>query len=286
MSQKEDTEQKIKIFESPILNSVSENQIQHGFFTRLGGVSVWPYSSLNLSFTKKGDPVLNAIENANRVSKWFSVASSNLVLTREVHSNIVIEVNNSFEPGGSGSNLPARPEADGLLTCKKGLVLGMIAADCIPVLIYYKDPEKPAVSAIHAGWKGALNGVVQNAIKLISEKFESIDLSHVYLALGPCIRQSSYEVDDPLRKEFLAQDPNNDRYFLGSPPARSGHYYFDLPGFVKGILFKIGVPESNIDDLNLDTFTRPDEFFSCRGMKYNNEPDFGNQISCIMLKSS
>ncbi len=250
----------MKVYESPLFRRVGLPHLQHGFFTRSGGVSSGPYRSLNVSFMKE-DPLENVKENCRRVAERFRLPATQLVIPREVHSNIVVPVAAPFEPNGPGTQIDARPQADGMITDRKQLLLGVISADCLPILIYYRDTEKPLVGAIHAGWKGAFTGIIQNGIRLLREEHGVSDMSRVFVAVGPAVRDSHFVIDSTVKSQVVAQDPENDKYFK-TVPHRAGFFAFDLVSYAKDILLREGVHKENLDEIDIDTYTHADEFFS------------------------
>ena len=273
----------VKAYESRLLVRVGGSKAKHGFFTRKGGACVGLYSSLNMSFGKAGDSRENVFENFKRVAKWFGVDVSNIVTAHPVHSTNVVRVTKPFERNGPGSQPDAKPDADGLVTTERGLLLGVLAADCLPILVYYDKPEQPIIAAIHAGCQGALQGVLQNGLSRVKEIAGSSDTSRMYVSIGPSVRRPNFLVDDSLKALYLAQNAGHAQYFEASVADRNGWHVLDLVAYVKGILMDEKVPESNIDDLEMDTFSNPDEFFSRERAVLLNEGSFGNQISCILL---
>ncbi len=166
------------------------------------------------------------------------------------------------------------PKADAMATTEPHIALGILTADCAPVLL--ADGEARIVGAAHAGWKGALGGVVEHAVALM-EKLGARRV-RIAAAIGPCIAQKAYEVGDDLKAQFLAQDKANERVFA---PGRAGHWQFDLAGYVKERLLAARV--ENVTVVSACTYAREDDFFSYRRATHNSETDYGRQLSAIML---
>lgn len=244
--------------------SETEN-IRHGFFTRRGGVSAGIYNALNCGAGSADDPALVA-ENRTRVLT--TIGGRNLVTLYQIHSPTIVTVTAPWSREGA-------PRADGMVTRLGGVALGILTADCAPVLL--ADPENRVIGAAHAGWKGALGGICRNVVDAmcaIGARREKI-----VAAVGPCIAQASYEVGPELRAAFLARDPGFAGYFQPSP--RPDHYLFDLEGFVVNQLGAAGI--NMPDPLHRDTYGEADLFFSYRRTTHAGEGDYGRQISAIML---
>jgi hypothetical protein len=168
----------------------------------------------------------------------------------------------------------ARPRADALVTDRPDLALGIVTADCVPVLL--ADPEAGVIGAAHAGWKGALAGVIQATVAAM-EKLGA-DRGRIAAAVGPCIARKSYEVDDGLFRRFAEAEPADEHFFT---PGREGHYQFDLEAYVLSRLGQAGVTRA--EALGLDTYADPDRFFSFRRATHEGEPTYGRQLSLIAL---
>lgn len=242
--------------------------IQHGFFTRIGGVSEGIYGSLNCGHGSHD--VREAVaENRRRVATALGQRDAAQVLTLyQVHSATALVVD---EP------LPrdVLPKADALVTRTPGLVVGALAADCAPVL--FADPEAGVVAAAHAGWRGAFSGVIEATIA----KMTSIGAvrSRIRGAVGPCINQAAYEVGPEFEAEFLAADPALSRFFKRFNP--QGRPHFDLPGFVASRLEIAGI--SAVEQKSACTFSDSARFFSYRRTTKAKEADYGRQISAIVI---
>jgi YfiH family protein len=247
----------------------SQRGLRHGFFTRRGGVSTGIYASLNCG-PGSADEGAHVAENRIRVMRHLGFADdpSRLNTLAQVHSADVVHL---------GEDLPEgrHPRADALVTDVPGLAIGVLAADCVPVL--FADTEGRAVAAAHAGWKGALDGIVEATVA--SMGVLGVPAGRIVACIGPCIQQQSYEVGGELRQRFVDADPGNDAYFRDS--ARGGHFMFDLPRYVAHRVTAAGVAGS--DRLGLDTYTDEERFFSYRRATHREEPDYGRQVSVIAL---
>jgi YfiH family protein len=237
--------------------------IQHGFFGRGGGVSEGVYASLNCGPGSKDDPA-RVEENRARVTA--ALAGGSLITLAQIHSPVVHVV---------GKDWQGRPEGDGLVTALPGRMLGIQTADCTPVL--FADAEAKVIGAAHAGWKGALGGVLEGVIAAM----ESLGArrKQIAAAIGPTISQANYEVGAEFRDRFLASDSGYARFFI--PSGKQGHFRFDLPRFVAARLAGAGI--GDIADLKLCTYPPENGFFSFRRTTHRGEPDYGRQISAIVL---
>jgi len=251
--------------ESPLLERHAAGAVRHGFFTRAGGVSEGIYRGLNVGLGSH-DARENVLENRARVCRWFRVAPERLATVHQVHSPDVVTVDDGYDG--------ARPAADALVTATPGLILGVLTADCGPIL--FCDPEARVVGAAHAGWKGALTGVLENTVAAMERL--GARRERIVASLGPSIGGRNYEVGPEFVERFLAVDAGHARFF--APSQKPGHALFDLPGLTTERLRKAGVTAEN-----LDICTYPDEgrFFSYRRTTHRQEPDYGRQISAIML---
>ena len=244
-------------------NLKKNNNIQHCFFSRKNGTSKGIYESLNCGIGSN-DEKKNIEANLNIVSKIFKVEKSQLVLMRQTHSNKVQVVPNK--------NSLKIIEADAILTKSNSLALCVLTADCAPILIYEK--EKKIIGCIHSGWKGAINGIIENTLKKIIEiggKKEKLVVS-----VGPCIAQKSYEVKEDFYSIFTKKSKENESFFLKN---EDKGFNFDLRGFVNKKFRDCGV--SQIDNISIDTFASKNEYFSHRRAKKLGENDYGRCISVI-----
>lgn len=237
----------------------------HGFFTRRGGVSKGIYASLNCGPGSSDDPAA-VQENRRRVAAALG-ATEGLVSLYQVHGREVVVVGEDYD-------LSVRPKADGMVTTRRGIALGILSADCAPVL--FADKEAGVIGACHAGWRGALAGVTDATIAAM-EKLGG-ERRRIRAAIGPAIGQPSYEVSAPFRDTFLDAEADNARFFAAG--RRDGHWQFDLPGYLLQRLQRAGV---EAQDLALDTCADPTRFFSYRRTTLAGEPDYGRQISAILL---
>jgi len=241
--------------------------LRHAFFTREGGVSDGIYAGLNGGLGSN-DVAANVQENRRRMAERIGVAPENFLSLHQIHSPDVVVATG---PWGS----PARPKADAIVTRTPDLAIGVTTADCGPVL--FADPSHRVIGAAHAGWKGALTGVLEATLSAM----ETLGAArgHIVAAIGPMIRQPSYEVGAEFVERFLSSAPDNATFFL--PSAREGHAMFDLAGFIRMRLEKAGV--LLIDDLGLDTYA-DERFFSYRRSVHRNEPDYGRHVHAIVLE--
>jgi YfiH family protein len=239
--------------------------VAHGFLGRRGGVSAGALAGLNVGFGSNDDRAAIA-ENRRRVIAAV-MPGAELATVHQVHSANVVHVQNPWPQ-------EERPHADAMVTTRAGLLLGILTADCAPVLL--ADAEAGVIAAAHAGWRGALAGVTDATITAMEQSGARRD--RIAAAVGPCITQASYEVDDAFRARFLDDDPDNAQFFIAG---RSGKPHFDLSGYVAKRLSAAGLDK--IETLNLDTYAEPDRFYSYRRATHRGEPDYGRQVSLIGL---
>lgn len=250
--------------------SLTDSKIAHGFFGRQGGVSTGLYESLNCSIAAAADTDNAAL---NRQLVQTTVGAEALLIPYQIHSAQVTTVLQPF-------TLDNRPHCDALVTRLPGIALGILTADCVPVL--FADAESGVIGAAHAGWQGALGmeqgGIAQNTLSAMHRLGARI--ADIRAVIGPAIQQQSYEVGDDLRQKFIAQYKTNDRFFA---PNAHGKFQFDLPGYVRAQLIAAGL--QHVDTLGADTYSDPARFFSYRRATHASEPDYGRQLSVIMLKA-
>jgi len=239
--------------------------VRHAFFTRRGGVSTGVYESLNVGVGSKDDAAAVA-ENRARAAAAFDVRPEQLLTCYQVHSAIAVTAEAPFVQ---------RPEADAAVTRAPGLVCGALAADCAPVLI--ADPEARVVAAAHAGWRGALGGIVQAAVQAMIGLGARPE--RMAAAVGPCIGPDSYEVGLEFLEAFLTGAPGSERFFRAG--ARPDKRVFDLPGYVLDQLSRAGVGRA--EWVGRDTYAEDAEFFSNRRALHRGEGDYGRLLSAIML---
>jgi hypothetical protein len=251
---------------SPLLSAIPG--LRHAFFTREGGVSGGLYASLNGGIGSKDDPA-DVAENRRRMAEQMGVLPEHFLSVHQTHSSDAIVASGPW-PG------TARPLADAIVTRTPGLAIGATAADCGPVLL--ADPGARVIGAAHAGWKGALTGILESTIDAM-EKLGAARVG-IVAAIGPLIRQSSYEVGGEFVARFIAADADNAVFFLPSP--HEGHAMFDLAGLIRRRLEHAGV--SVIDDIGIDTYS-DERFFSYRRATHRREPDYGRHVHAIALEA-
>jgi polyphenol oxidase len=239
--------------------------IPHGFLGRRGGVSQGIYAGLNIALGSKDDREA-VLENRRRAGEAV-LPGARLARVYQIHSADVITVT-------APANQDDPPKADAMVTRTPGILLGISTADCVPVL--FADQKAGVVGAAHSGWKGAIGGV--NEATLDAMETLGADRSRIACAIGPCIAQKSYEVDDAFFARFAQTDPANERFFSIGKPA---HHQFDIEGYVASRLAAAGVRQ--IECLGQDTYSQPDRFFSYRRTCHKGEGDYGTQISLIGL---
>lgn len=239
---------------------------EHGFLGRRGGVSEGLLHGLNVGLGSEDDA---AAVRENRARARDAVLSgARLVTAYQIHSATALTVT---EPWPDDE----RPKADALVTDRPGLLLGVVTADCAPVLLH--DARAGVIGAAHAGWRGAIDGVTDAAVAAMIALGARRD--HIAAVVGPCIQQASYEVDDAFEARFVVAETLNARFFR---TGRSGHAWFDLSGYVVARLQAAGV--TNAARLDEDTYAQTDRFFSFRRATHNGEPGYGRQISMIGLR--
>ena len=236
--------------------------VRHGFFTRKGGVSGGLYDSLNCGFST-GDQREKVQENRDRAVACLGLAPDRLAAVHQVHSAKVVLVDETWRPG-------PLEQADGLVTKRRGVALGVLGADCAPVLL--ADPEAGVIGACHAGWRGALSGVTDSAIEAMVAL--GADRGRFVAAIGPCIAQASYEIGPEFPEPFLQQDPANAAFFCDR--------HFDLPGYLTMRLERQGV--ASVAPSVGDTAARPDLFFSHRRATLDGSGVSGRLLSAIALE--
>lgn len=239
--------------------------VAHGFLGRGGGVSTGAMASLDMG--RRGQaPTPELIENQRRAIEAV-MPGGTLVTLYQVHSAEAVIVTAPWHDD-------ARPRADALVTDRPGLLLGILTADCVPVLL--ADTTAGVIGAAHAGWKGALGGVTDATIEAMVSL--GADRDRIVAAIGPCIARASYEVDNGFAARFAEDDPANERFFSPGKPA---HQQFDLEAYVAHRIAHAGV--ATVEMLGLDTYADPARFFSYRRATHLGEPDYGRQISLIGL---
>lgn len=241
--------------------------VPHGFFGRAGGFSTGAQSGLNAGLGSGDEP--DAVARNRRLATDAIIPDAKLVSVYQIHSALAVEAQ-------AGIADADRPHADALVTNRPGLVLGIVTADCAPVLL--ADTQSGVIGAAHAGWKGALLGVTDATIALM-EKLGA-DRSHIHAAIGPCIARVSYEVDDGFARRFEDHDPDNSRFFS---PGREGHRQFDLEAYVAARLTAAGI--ASVEPLGIDTYSQADRYYSFRRSTHLGEATYGRQISLIGISA-
>jgi YfiH family protein len=249
----------------PHWRAAALDSVRHAFFGRQGGVSTGIYASLNAG-TGSSDDAGAARENRRRIAAAFGAPLERLIGAHQVHSPTAVRVNAPW-PG-------ERPHADALVTATPGLVLSVLTADCAPVLM--ADAEAGVIAAAHAGWKGALAGVLENTVALMRE--HAAEPARIVAAIGPCIHQASYEVGPEFETRFADTSAAFARFFA---PGRCGKLQFDLPGFCADRLAHAGV--GRVEILPLDTYAMPGALFSHRRSVHEGAGDYGRNCAAIAL---
>jgi YfiH family protein len=253
--------------DSPVetIHSEALASLPHAFLGRRGGVSEGIFAGLNVGWGSDDDRDA-IIENRRRVVAAVKPGAT-LVTVHQVHSpTAVLAV-----PGPEED----RPKADALVTDRPDVLIGILTADCVPVLL--ADAQAGVVGAAHSGWKSAIGGVIASTVEAM-EKLGA-DRSRIAAAVGPCIGRASYEVDDAFLARFCTDDPENERFFLAG--RRAGHHQFDIEAYAVSRLALAGV--RRIEALGLDTYADEERFFSYRRTTHRSEPNYGRQISVIGL---
>lgn len=242
--------------------------VPHGFFGRAGGVSTGAVAGLNCGLGSGDDPA--SVEANRRAAADAIIPGAALASVHQIHSPTAVIVSEAVPHG-------QRPHADALVTDKPGLLLGVVTADCAPVLL--ADAEAGVVGAAHAGWRGATAGVTDQAIAAMISLGARID--RIAAAVGPCIARASYEVDHGFAGRLAEEDPDNERFFSDGP---AGRPHFDLEAYVVARLAAAGV--RRVEASGLDTYALQDRFYSYRRSTHRGEPTYGRQISIIGLPSA
>ena len=250
------------MIKSKLLNKY--HNISHGFFNKLGGYSNGIYKSLNCG-VGSNDKKNNINKNLKKVCKKISCSRNKLVLLNQIHSNKVFSIN----------KIPQKkPVGDGLITSKNKFALGILTADCAPILIF--DPKKKIIAALHSGWKGAYKKIVNNTINNLKKK--GCNVNDLIVVIGPSISKHRYEVKNDFLKKFIDQNKKNKIFFNFSKKK----IFFSLNEYIKNQFKDIGV--KNIEIINKDTYLKKNNFFSHRRSLKNKYNDYGRNISVIMIK--
>ena len=242
--------------------------IRHGFFTRRGGASSGIYASLNCGYGSDDDRACVA-ENRARAAAVMNSAPDALVTAYQVHGTDVAVVETAWKPGDA-------PHADAMVTTRPQIALGVLTADCAPVL--FADDQAGVIGACHAGWRGALAGITDETVAAMERL--GAGRERIRAAIGPCIGQNSYEVGPEFPQPFLDQDGNNRKFFTAA--TRDGHFMFDLAGYVMSRLTSAGLAAAGT--CGMDSCADEDHLFSYRRATLRGEPDFGRGLSAIVLE--
>jgi len=246
-----------------IAQACADTPIRHGFFTRAGGTSEGIFRGLNVGLGSS-DERDKVVENRSRVCRWFTLPDDRLATLYQIHSTDVVVVD-AVQAG-------ERPQGDAMVTATPGIVLGVLTADCGPIL--FADPQANVVGAAHAGWKGALYGIVEQTVSAMEEL--GAERNRIVACLGPSISGRNYETGPEFRQNFIETDPESAAFF--SEPGSTGHAFFDLPEFTMMQLKRSGVRAGRTGHC---TYHDEDRFFSYRRTTHRREPDYGRQISVI-----
>ena len=240
--------------------------IRHGFFTREGGFSSGLYASLNTGLGSDDD---RETVKRNREKICNTLGVSTLVTPHQVHSPDAVIVRDPWDHDAPGSV----PRADAVVTDRTGFAVAVNTADCTPVLFASGDGK--VVGAAHAGWKGAIGGVLASTV----ERMRELGATDIHAAIGPTISQANYEVGPEFQAQFVEREAGDSRFFV--PSVKDGHFMFDLPGFVRAQLEPPGL--ASVEDLALCTYADEQRFFSYRRTTHRSEPDYGRQLSAICI---
>lgn len=251
----------------PITSQIIDSSaFTHAFFTRQGGVSEGIYMGLNVGIGSNDDRS-HVYENRRRAAGYFGLQPDNLISPWQVHSADAVSVDRQFDG--------ERPKADGIVTATPGISIAVVTADCGPIL--FADAKKRVIGAAHAGWKGALYGVIESTIVAMESLGSSRE--NIVAVLGPSISQKNYEVGPEFVANFVGEASENQRYFMASQ--KQYHSMFDLWSYTVDRLQKSGVQASCV---NACTYENEEQFYSYRRTTHRSEPDYGRQMSAIMLK--
>jgi YfiH family protein len=248
-----------------VIRAASLDGLPHGFLGRRGGVSTGAYAGLNVGLGS--DDERDAVRENRRRAVAAVAPGAALVTVHQVHSPDALYAAAPWPDDD-------RPKADAIVTDRPGLVLGILTADCTPVLL--ADRDAGVIGAAHAGWKGAFSGVIESVVAAMAAR--GARRERIAAAIGPVIARKSYEVDEGVLRRFAEADPMNECFFS---PGREGHHQFDIEAYVLARLAQAGVTRA--EALGLDTYADPDRFYSYRRATHRGEPSYGRQISLIAL---
>ena len=251
------------------IDELQADGIAHAFFTRKGGVSEGIYAGLQCGRGAKDDPRENVAKNRGYAARKMGVGREALLSVHQHHSADVITVETAWRPG-------KQPKADAMVTDTPGLALGILTADCAPVL--FVDPKAKIIGAAHAGWKGALGGVLEATVEAMIAL--GAERQRIHAGIGPCITQPNYQVDGAYRDRFMAEDPANAAHFR--PDAEDDRFRFDLPAFCRARLKAAGVRHTAFS--GHCTYADEARFYSNRRALHKGEGDYGRGLSAIVIK--
>ena len=248
-----------------VIRAISLGEFPHGFLGRRGGISTGELAGLNVGYGSNDDR--EAIAGNRRLAVAALLPEAELATVHQIHSAEAVHVQRAWPQD-------QRPRADAMVSDTPNLLLGILTADCAPVL--FADHRAVVVGAAHAGWRGALAGVTDATIAAMERL--GARRENIHAAVGPCIGQPSYEVDEAFRARFLDHDPDNARFFVAGA---AGKPHFDLEAYVVHRLLAVGIDE--VEALNLDTYSDADRFYSYRRSTRRGEADYGRQLSAIAI---
>jgi YfiH family protein len=243
-------------------------RIRHAFFTRQGGVSRGPFASLNCGFGSHDNPA-DVERNRTIAAAQLNLAPDRLVTCHQIHGTDIVTVERPWER-------TANPRADGMVTTVPDIALGVLAADCAPVL--FADADAGVVGAAHGGWRGALSGVMEATVAAMTKLGARTEW--IRAGIGPCIGQPSYEVGPEFAARFAAADPESPGFF--EPATRHGHFLFDLPGYIAARLGRLGL--AAVERAPHDTAAEEELFFSYRRACLRGEVDYGRGLAAIAVR--
>ena len=248
-----------------VVRASALGNLPHGFLGRRGGVSTGAIAGLNVGYGSRDER--EAIDENRRLAIAALLPDAALATVHQIHSARVVAAERPWP-------IDARPHADAMVTDRPGLLLGILTADCAPIL--FADVAASVIGAAHAGWRGALAGVTDSTIAAMEQL--GAKRHRITAAVGPCIAQASYEVAGEFRLRFVAQEHGSERFFAESA---TGKPHFDLPAYVVHRLLAAGIEQ--VEALHLDTYAEPDRFYSYRRATHRSEVDYGRQLSAIAL---
>lgn len=261
----------IRYFDMQRFGDNTNDPVFHGFFGRQGGFSKGVYNGLNCGRGSDDAPE-NVKANLGAIAEMIGVAPDHILTLHQVHGKSCAVVSDIWD-------IENRPQADAFVTDRAGIALGILTADCAPVLFSGKKADGAAViGAAHAGWKGAIGGALDSTVQKMVQI--GAEINSITACIGPCIAQGSYEVTEDFFTPFEKEDPENERFFMAA--RREGHLMFDLAGYCAFRLAKLGLKNVFIKDL--DTYFNEEDFFSYRRATHRDEKDYGRQISLILIK--